>query len=183
MTLSGRAKIGLAIASLIGILIYLVVLDYGINAGRIHHGVHVRDIDVGGLTIQEAFDVLTVEGAKLHDEPVLLTREFTDCRFEPSEILWDPRPNDTARSAYRVGRGVSWPTALGTRVKAWVAGATIDWNDSFDRDEMRQLLDWCDTRVTAVGYELRRHRLREVILEAIKTWPRMPVTIPILRQT
>lgn len=179
MTLSARAKIVLAIASLVGVFLYLVVVDLGLNAGRIHHGVYVRDIDVGGLTKDEAAALLDEQSDRLAVAPVILTREGMSCNFEPTELGWDPRPADTAIAAYRVGRGTDWLAALGTRAKAWLAGATIDWNDQLDRSAVKELVDYCDEQAAGLGYQLRRPKLRERIREAIKTWPRVPVTIPI----
>lgn len=181
MTLSGRAKIGLAIASLIGVVIYLIVVDYGVNAGRIHHGVHVRDIDVGGLTQDEATIRLAAAAEDLQQQPVIFTREGFDCNFEPAETGWDPRPRDTATSAYRVGRGTSWFAALATRMKAWVAGATIDWNDTIEKHAVTKLIDMCEERASGLGYEIRRWILRQRIREAIKTWPRKPFNVPVMR--
>lgn len=182
MTLSVRAKIGLVLAIVIGLSAYLVIMDYGLNAGRIHRGVNVRGIDVGGLTRFEAEDILEVEGDKLAEGPVILTREGMSCNFLPTELGWDPRPSATAAAAYRVGRGLSWPDAIGNRIKAWVAGARVDWNDVLDRDAVSHLIDDCELQAEALGYEIRRARLRDLISEAIKTWPRSPVTIPIFRR-
>lgn len=182
MTLSGPTKILIALATLVGIFLFLVIVDFGVNAGQIHHGVYVRDIDVGGLTKDEAAALLEDEGEKLSSSPVILTREGMSCNFEPPELGWDPRPNDTAVAAYRIGRGVEWATAIGNRVKAWVAGATVDWSDELDTHAVSELIDYCERQAEGLGYELRRYRLREKIREAIKTWPRQPVTIPIAQE-
>lgn len=179
MTLSGRAKVLLALATLVGIAAYLVVVDLGIFAGRIHHGVHVRYLNVGGLTKDEATEVLEEEAERLATTPVILTQQGMSCSFEPTELGWDPRPPETATAAYRVGRGADWLVALGNRIKAWAGGATIDWNDRFDRSAVSDLLDRCEEQADGLGYDLRRFKLRARIREAIKTWPRTPVTIPV----
>ena len=183
MNLSSLSKVLIAIATLVGVSAYLVVLDMGLNAGRIHHGVSVRGIDLGGLTKDEAAAVLEEEGERLAASPVILTREGMSCNFAPEELGWDPRPNDTAVAAYRVGRGIDWFAALGNRIKAWVAGASVDWNDRLNPAAVSELIDYCDEQAAALGYELRRWKLRLRIREAIKTWPRGPVTIPIARST
>lgn len=183
MSIGKGAKVFIALAIVVGISAYLVVLDLGLNAGRIHHGVNVRGIDLGGLTKDEAAAVLEEEGDRLSVAPVILTREGMSCHFAPEELGWDPRPNDTAVAAYRVGRGVDWLAALGNRIKAWVAGATIDWNDRLDRDAVSELLDYCEVQAEALGYELRRYKLRIRIREAIKMWPRGPVNIPVVRSS
>ena len=179
MTLSLRAKVGIALVGLVATAAFLVVVDYGVNAGRIHHGVTVRGIEVGGMTVQEAASLLSTENAELEDSPVILTREGFSCNFIPSELGWDGRPYDTAIAAYRVGRGRSWFGALGARVKAWWSGATIDWNDELDRHAVSDLIDECEIQAEALGYELRRWRLRHRIHDAIKLWPRAPVNIPV----
>lgn len=179
MTLSVRAKIGLALASLLGIVLYLVIVDYGINAGRIHHGVDVQGVDVGGLTTVEAADELAKRGTELEETPIILTREGLSCNFSPNELGWEARPFDTAVAAYRIGRGRSWLGALGTRVKAWVAGVTVDWLDEPNPAAVSRLIDLCERNARGVGYELKRYRLRQKIREAIRMWPRHPVNIPI----
>jgi hypothetical protein len=179
VTLSARAKLAIALFGLLAAAVFLVVVDFGINAGRIHHGVTVRGIEVGGMTVQEATALLTSENEELEDSPVVLTREGFSCNFIPSELGWDGRPEATAIAAYRVGRGKSWFGALGARVKAWWSGATIDWNDAIDRQAVSQLIDDCQVQAEALGYELRRWSLRHRIHEAIKLWPRAPVNIPV----
>ena len=180
VTLSARAKTGLALAILVGIAAYLVIIDYGINAGRIHHGVDVQGVEVGGLTKEEAYSVLADRGFALEDQVVLVTIENTDCHFVPQDDLgWDSRPFETATAAYRIGRGESWIAALGARAKAWFAGVTVPWLDEPDPEKMSDFLDFCEERAEAVGYDVMRSRLREKLRTAITTWPRVPVTIPV----
>lgn len=174
-----RAKIGLAIVSIVGLLIYLVILDYGVNAGRIHYGVKVADIDVGGLTQEEAREVLEEREEQLGDQPVLVTREGLTCHFEPNEIGWEGRPFVTSVAAYRIGRGESRIAALGARAKAWFSGAAVDWADRVDGTALSRLLDLCERNARGVGYEIRRYRLRQRMRAAITQWPRLPVTIPV----
>jgi hypothetical protein len=179
MNISARAKIGLGLATLLGVVVYLVIVDYGINAGRIHRGVDVRGVDVGGLTTTEAADLLTERGTELEETPVIFTKEGLSCNFMPNELGWEARPFDTAVAAYRIGRGRSWLGALGTRVKAWVAGVTVDWLDEPDPEAVTRLIDLCERNARGVGYELKRYRLRQKIREAIRMWPRQPVNIPV----
>jgi len=183
MTLSLRAKISLALLILLGVVVYGLVLDLGINAGRIHHGVYVRDINLGGLTKEEAFERLIARGLELEDEPVLVTREGVGCHFVPSDLGWEAKPFETAIAAYRIGRGEESFEALSTRIRAWFGGVSIDWKDEIDRRAMRTLLDDCEEQAQAIGYEVRRYRLRKRIARAITTWPRSPVNIPIREET
>ncbi len=179
MALSLRAKIGLAIVSIVALLVYLVILDYGINAGRIHYGVKVADIDVGGLTQEEARELLQQREEQLRDQPVLVTREGLTCHFEPDEIDWRGRPFVTSVAAYRIGRGDSRIAALRARAKAWLSGARVNWADRVDGAALSRILDLCERNARGVGYEIRRYRLRQRMRAAITQWPREPVTIPI----
>ena len=179
MTLSLRAKISLTVLILVGIVAYLLVVELGVNAGRIHHGVHVRDMNLGGLTREEAFDRLIDRGLELEAEPVLVTRENVSCHFIPTELGWEAKPFETAIAAYRIGRGEEMFKALGTRIRAWFSGVTIDWADELNPEAMSELLDRCEMHARAVGYEVRRYRLRQKIARAITTWPRTPVNIPV----
>jgi hypothetical protein len=179
VTLSLRAKITLAVLMLVGIAAFLLIADLGVNAGRIHHGVHVTDMDLGGLTKEEAFDRLIERGLELEEAPVIVTRENVSCHFVPTELGWEAEPFETAVAAYRIGRGEAPLKALGTRIRAWFSGVTIDWTDELNRAAVSKLLDRCEFHANAVGYEVRRYRLRQKIARAITTWPRRPVNIPV----
>lgn len=179
MTLSLRAKIVLTVLILVGIAVFLLIVDLGVNAGRIHHGVHVTDMDLGGLTREEAVERLSERGFDLQEAPVIVTRENVSCHFVPTELGWEAKPFETAVAAYRIGRGESRMKALGTRIRAWFGGVTIDWADELDRAAVKRLLDRCEFHAEAVGYEVRRYRLRQKIARAITTWPRSPVNIPV----
>lgn len=179
MTLSLRAKILLSLLVLFGIVGFLLIAELGVNAGRIHHGVYVGDLNVGGLTKEEAFDRLISRGLELESAPVLVTRENVSCHFLPRELDWEARPFATATAAYRIGRGESPLRALGTRLRAWFSGVTVGWIDEIDSQAVTRLIDRCETHGRAVGYEVRRYRLRQRITEAITSWPRRPVNIPI----
>lgn len=177
--MSRRAKILLALLTLTGVAVYLVVVDYGVNAGRIHRGVSVHDVDLGGRTKEEAFAILSRYGADLESAPVILTREGVSCNFIPTELGWQARPFETAIAAYRVGRGEALPAAMATRVKAWFEGVTVDWTGGPNPAAVSRLLDRCERDAAAVGHDVRRYRLRKKIRRAIVTWPRRPFNIPI----
>lgn len=48
MNLSTTAKVLFGLGVAVAFFAYLVLLDFGINAGRIHYGVSVAGFDVGG---------------------------------------------------------------------------------------------------------------------------------------
>ncbi|MDQ3964180.1 MAG: hypothetical protein M3277_09775 [Actinomycetota bacterium] len=182
MTLSVRTKIVMSLVALLGLVAYLIVVDLGVSAGRIHHGVRIADnagLDLGGLTREEATALLEERELELARAPVFFTREGFECEFLPTELVWDARPFETAVAAFRIGRGESPLRALGARVRAWVGGVKVDWADDLDSSAVTRFIDDCEVQATAFGYDLRRYRLRKKIARAVTTWPRRPFNIPI----
>ncbi|MCA1704987.1 MAG: hypothetical protein LC808_17680, partial [Actinobacteria bacterium] len=68
---------------LVGLLLYLLLVDLGVNAGRVHYGVTVGGYDVGGHTYPETFELLRERGKELEKAPIVLGAEGFDCRFTP----------------------------------------------------------------------------------------------------
>lgn len=182
MTLSLRAKIALSLFVLLGVAAYLVVVDLGVSAGRVHHGVWIADnagLDLGGLTREEATALLEERELEMTRAPVFFTREGFECEFLPSELGWDARPFETAVAAFRIGRGESPLRALGTRIRAWLGGVRVDWADELDSTAVSRFIDNCEVQATALGYDLKRYRLRKRIAKAVTTWPRTVFNIPV----
>ena len=181
MTLSTRAKIAFALLTFLGTAAYLIVVDLGISAGQVHHGVHIANdlqLDLGGLTREEATAALEERELELAEAPVFFTKEGFECEFLPGDLGWDGRPFETAVAAFRIGRGESPLRALGTRIKAWFGGVQIDWIDDLDSTAVSRFIDDCEVQATALGYNLKRFRLRKKIARAITTWPRRAFNIP-----
>lgn len=173
--MSSKAKVVFALVGLVGLVAWVLLLDFGMNAGRIHYGVNVQGVDVGGLTFEEATDVLEDEAAKLRFGPVLLSAEGIDCRFTPAGLGWEPRTRKTIIRARDVGFSGGPLTALGDRLRAWFSGVSVEWARTIDRDKVRALVDDCHEQAEALGVELDRARLRGLISRAITTWPRTEV--------
>ncbi len=182
MTLSMRTKITFAVIALLGLAAYLIVVDLGISAGRVHHGVWIADhagLDLGGLTREETTALLEERELELARAPVFFTREGFECEFLPPELGWDARPFETAVAAFRIGRGEFPLRALGTRIKAWLGGVKVEWVDDLDSIAVTRFIDDCEVQATALGYDLKRYRLRKKVARAITTWPRRAFNIPV----
>lgn len=179
MDLSTRAKVLLTIVLLIGLVVWMVLLDFGINAGRIHYGVHVRGTTVGGMTIEEAMDVLQERGEELKSKPVVLSAEGMNCSFIPDEIGWRPKPKSTAEAARDVGFTGGVLDALGDRVSAWFNGVRVDWVDTPNVRKVTAVIDDCEKQAEALNFELDRYKLRRLMRRAIVTWPRRIFQIPV----
>ena len=179
MNLSTSAKILLGIGLLIGLGVWVVLLDLGINAGRIHYGVHVRGTDVGGMTLEEAMDVLQEQGERLRFEPVVLSAEGMNCSFIPDDVGWGPKPKSTAEDARDVGFRGGLAASLRERIKAWFTGVRVDWAGEPKFWKVTPLIDDCEKQAEGLQLELDRYKLRKIMRRAIVTWPRRIFQIPV----
>jgi hypothetical protein len=179
MQLSPKIKAGLAIFGVVGFLAYVLLLEFAINAGRVHRGVSVQGYDVGGLNYTEAVEELTARGTELKVAPMIFTTEGFDCRFTPAHIGWGPQPSDTADDTMEVGRHGGVLEALGERWRAWTDGVMVEWAGSPDAAKVGRELNRCEEQAAGLGLEIDRPKLRYAIKRAIVTWPREPFPIPL----
>ena len=157
---------------------YLFLVDLGINAGRVHKGVAIEGLDVGGRTFAETYELLKERGKELQREPVVFGAEGFDCRFTPKEIGWGPQPYDTAQAAMSIGRPLGSWSSIEERFQAWTDGVEMPWAGSADADRIDKLIDGCERHARALGLTIDRVNLKAGIEQAIVTWPR-PIAFPV----
>lgn len=179
MNLSTRAKILTGVGLVVAAFVWLVLLDYGINAGRIHYGVHVNGVDVGGMTLEEAQGVLRREADRLREAPVAMSAQGMNCSFLPEKLGWKPRAKTTAQSARDVGFTGGFRTVLRDRLRAWFAGVEVDWAARFKAPRVDRLVDDCERQAEGLQLSLDRARLERLIDEAVTTWPRRVYEVPV----
>jgi hypothetical protein len=167
---------------LVGVLVlvgYLVLIDLGINAGRVHRGVRVDGIEVGGLTLAEAEALLVDAREDLEGQEIVPTAEGFDCRFTPDEVGWGPQPFVTAQMAMRVGRDDAPFGALADRVRAYLGGIEIEWAGKPKKRKVDLLLDECEQQAAALGVKIARYALRGEIRRALGSTTRRTFEIPL----
>jgi hypothetical protein len=179
MTISSRARFFIGAGVVVALLFYLVVVDLGVNAGRIHYGVTVEGVEVGGLTGSEAMPVLDKAGERLKHSTIQFSASGVTCEVRPAEIGWGPQPFDTAKSALQVGRAHAPFGALIDRVRAWVAGVRVSWADAPNPGKLDRFLRACDAQAKAAGVTVDDARLRAEVGRAIVTWPRRVFPLPL----
>lgn len=179
MRLTPGVKATVAVLLVIGATGYGLLLEFAINAGRIHRGVDVEGFDVGGLNYPEAVEELTARGEELKSAPMIFTTEGFDCRFTPEDVGWGPQPSDTADAALDVGRTGGIGDALGQRWDAWTDGVTVEWAGSPDPARVGRELNRCEETAAGLALTIDRAKLRYKIKRAIVTWPRRPFRIPL----
>ncbi|HVM35872.1 MAG TPA: hypothetical protein VM784_11070 [Actinomycetota bacterium] len=176
-----RHRVVLVGAALLGLALYLVIVDFGINAGRIHHGVRVGDIDVGGMVEADAVELLAEVGAEMRNAPIAFSAEGLNFNFTPREFGWLPLERPSAARAHEVGRAGGVMTALSDRLQATWSGVTVRWPDELNRVRIGTRLNALERKAEALGYALDRPEMWRRIKRAIWSWPRptyyeIPVT-------
>lgn len=177
--LPASTKLLLAIAALVGAAGFLLVVEFGLSAGVVHHGVTVAGYDVSGRSLAEVEDTLEARGATLRDEPVCFSRNGILLCADPAELGWRPAPGATARLAYEVGRANFPLGALGQRATAWTQGVNLKWEGTAKAARVTRLLDEWESIVAARGKDLDRDLMRYKIRRAIITYPRKRLRIPV----
>jgi hypothetical protein len=172
MFVSRGYRIALGCAAVFGLAIYLLIVDLGISAGRIHHGVSVQGIDLGGLTEDEAERVLEKRALSLRERTVRFGREGLPLlRFVPKDLRWRPRYRLTAQAAMEVGREDSPFGAVWDRLRGWFGGVPIEWEGSARAGRVDALLDRWEDVARGRGVRLNRPLLRYKIKRVLKFRP------------
>lgn len=172
MKLTGPTRVFLACGAFLSILVYLVIVDLGVHAGRIHRGVTVDGVAVGGLTQAEAQRLLTDHGMRLRRTPIVFTTEGYDCRLIPGRVGWRPNPALTARRAMAVGRSGRLATSIRDRLRSWFGGdLSVPWGGA-PSDEVEGFVEECAERGAAYGVQVDRDRLAREMERLMSTWPR-----------
>ena len=165
------------VLALVALVLFLLVVEFGVNAGRIHYGVQVGEIDVGGLTLSEAEQLLNRRGDKLKTSPIVFGAEGFDCRFTPEEIGWGPQPFDTATKAMEIGRPLASFDSIRERIDAWFGGVKLNWGEP-DPERVEDIVESCERNSRGLNLVIDQARLAKWIDRAIVTYPR-PLQFPI----
>lgn len=173
-----KGAIGLGfVAGLVG---FALILEFGINAGRIHYGITVSAEDVGGMTLVEAEEFLRERGKLLQSEEVCFARRgVTSFCVVPADLGWYPGWRPTAKEAYAVGRDDFPLGAIADRMQAWRKGVNVKWAGHARRRLVTALLDELEQQLAEDGFVLKRGKMRHKIRRAIVTYPRHTVRIPL----
>lgn len=183
MALSRAARISLSIGIVAGLVGYLLIVEFGINAGRIHYGVELRGgIDVGGMTPAEANDFLEEQAEEMLADDIVLGGQGIHVRFYPRrptgvsddvlEAAWSPHRRETVEAALAVGREDAPFGALADRWRAWFGGVKVAWQGKARSPRVTEIIDKVERLGAEEGLTLDRVALRLKIRRALNTWPR-----------
>jgi hypothetical protein len=182
-TLSRTAKALFALAALFGLFVFGIIVDLGVNAGVVHRGVTVSGLGVGGLTLDETQSALNDHRSRMRRSEVCFTApEFEDCLL-PEAFGWFPDAGEiesTAESAYEVGRSGGPLVAMGDRFRAWSGDVNLSWPPTARPSRVTQVIDEWERELAESDLVIDRPRTRARIKDALETWPRRSVPLPLL---
>lgn len=164
MDLSPRAKLVAAVIGLLAIVVYLVVLDLGLYAGRVHRGVSVSGYEVGGMTFPELVDELEARQEELMDRTFTVSADGASEEVTPDQLGWNPRPFATALSIFELGRGDAW-NAVDERLRGWLGGVDVEWAGGVRASRVGRLI----VRLERHGVDVDDEALREAVRRAVAT--------------
>lgn len=124
----------IAIAAVIAVLVIAGVGESAASWGRIHPGVSVAGVKIGGMTQAAAKQRLEKSFNTRLQDPVTVTYSADSWVLSPEQVGLDFDVNGAVASAYSVGRSNNWLKALGDRSIAWTVGRKVVPRAIFDDD-------------------------------------------------
>lgn len=177
--LATSTRLALTALALVGSIGFLLILEFGVSAGRVHHGVTVDGFDVSGLTLNDLQDSLFEKAHALEDEPVCFSHDAIRLCIDPADVGWRMSPRETAQQAFDVGRAGFPLGAINERATAWLGGVDVPWEGTARGERVGRVLNEWESILGGRGLELRRFAARQRIYRALGTHPRVIVPLPI----
>ena len=169
--ISFAAKLAFGAAVVVALVAYVSVVDLGVNAGRIHRGVSVGTIDVGGLAQTDAADRLETVGREMRNEPITFEVGTNVFEILPADLGWWPYAEDMAQKAIYVGRRGGIAHAASRRWAAWFGGVELKWKKPSPRRVAEEIED-LSQQLDGLGYDMDEEAMRRTLRHAIWDWPR-----------
>jgi vancomycin resistance protein YoaR len=119
----------------------LVGVDVLLSAGRIHPGVRVGTVAVGGMSTEQAATAIQRGIEPLLSEPVTMTVAERSWTVDAGMIGATVESTQAAEAAYLIGRGDSFGAVVGERLKAWFGSAEVTLPLSADDTLLAGLFD------------------------------------------
>ena len=181
--LSRTAKASIAGATALCLVLFVIIVDLGINAGVVHHGITVSGLDVGGLTLEETQSALQEHRTRVRKAEVCFSGpDFEDCLL-PEDFGWFPseeRIKTVALDAFDVGRTGEPLTALRARLRAWSGDIKLWLPHAVQPLRVTNIIDEWEQTLIESDLRLDREEARARIKDALAAWPRRTFRLPTL---
>ncbi len=164
---------------IVSLLAYAIIVDYGVNAGRIHYGISIGGFDVGGMTQPDAVDFLTARALGLREKRLTFHREGVVFHLEPKQIGWRPHPDASAILALAYGRSGGPLQSFTDRLRAWT-GLKLSWAGKPRSASVTKVIAQWSARAARKGLTIDRDRLRFTIRRAVRRLAKDRYRIPLV---
>lgn len=182
------AKPGLVAAVVVAAaLVLAVAVDAAASAGRIHPGVRVDGVAVGGKTVDEAAAAISRGATQVLGRTVVLKAGGEEWSITAQEVGGSVDATGLAQAAYWIGRSSNPVQAVKERLAAWFGAERLPLRVKLDDNAVSALFDAIDesvgkppkdATVEVVGTSIRlvpaqdgtgvdRARARQAIAEAL----------------
>ena len=135
----------LAVAALVVIIVLAVMVDIAASAGRIHPGVTVAGVKVGGKTPAAATTLLKGELAKRSAVPVTVSYsadgKAKSWKVTSEQVGLSYDAMYIANEAMKVGRAGGFFGAVGARTGAWFKGVSLPASSTVDAKKLKATTD------------------------------------------
>ena len=144
---SGAKRALIIVGVVLAVVALFVGADLALSASRIHPGVKVGDVAVGRMRVPEAAQVIAEDAHGVLDEPVVLVVGDQQWDVTADQVGASVDATGLAESAYAVGRSVSFMSAVGERLSAWIGGTRVPLVAIVDPTLLEDSLDVVDQAV------------------------------------
>lgn len=175
MQLSTRARVAVGLAAVVALGAYLVIVDLGLFAGKVHRGVTVEGHEVEGLSFPELVDELSRRRDELRRRELVFTADGYRDKVTGAELGFNPQPFDTARATYTVGRGAIIASAR-QRLRGWFGEVAVEWQGGVRSNLVGRIIARWEREA---GIDVDASAAREMIRTAIATGARDTFEIPL----
>ncbi len=157
----------IAAGVVLGVLALLVAIEIGLSAGRVHPGVTVSGVPVGGMTPKAASLTLQMELPKVAAKaPVRVTFGERSREVTSGELGITFDADKHVAEAMKVGRSGGPFPALGSRIRCWVKGVDVAGQAVANPDRLTVILDEIaqNTDVPAVDATVKMEGVEPVVV-------------------
>lgn len=131
----------IASASAAALLVLLLLVEVATGFGKVHPGVTVAGIDIGGKRPAEARAVLESKLPQKASEPITVTHAEQNWTYPPEEIGLEFDYAASVREAMSVGRSGNLFSAVGGRFSAWFGGVEVPAYPQADEELLAKALN------------------------------------------
>jgi vancomycin resistance protein YoaR len=144
---AARRGLYIALAVFAVLVVIIVLVDVLSSAGRVHPGVRVGGVKVGGKTPPDAVLILKAELPKKAAVPLTVTQGATTWTVKASDVDASFDYGQLAANAMSVGREGPFTASLGQRLKAWFGGVSLPASATADSDKLKATIERISTAI------------------------------------